>query len=140
LKEKYWLIRTQVADEYNFGLVMLDCKKFKEITIKKMKQLLTDFEEHLLHEFKINLEHKWAYNENIWSDVARDWGTDIEASIKQMKTIELLHCDETYENLDISVKEMAVKKKFLDKLGIAITEIQYDKFLSLYAFPNQLLR
>jgi hypothetical protein len=117
---------------------MLDCKKFKEATIKKIDELLKEFEEHLLYEFRITLNQKWQHNENIWEDVAKDWGNDIEQSIKQMKTIEVLHCDETYENLNNSIYEIKSKKIFLDKLKIPISIEQYGKFLSLYAFPKKL--
>lgn len=39
----YWAVQKEVCDTYNFGLVLLDCRKFKEAIVKKIGQLLKEF-------------------------------------------------------------------------------------------------
>ena len=55
-----------------------------------------------------------------------------------MQKIQTLHCEESYEILEEGVLEVKKRKRFLDFLNIPITDIQFEKFLSLYAFPLKL--
>ena len=32
----YWAVQKEVSDYYNYGLVLLDCRKFKEVIVKKI--------------------------------------------------------------------------------------------------------
>ena len=111
----------EVFDSYNFGLVLLQCKKFKDNVISKIELLVKKFRAHLVADFDDILMEKWLTNEHIREKVEKDWGDDIERNIEQTHFIESLHCDEVFEKLIESIEMVKEKKVFLDKLYIAIT-------------------
>lgn len=43
-------------DEYDFGLIRLDCRKFKAQVIETIGKLKHDMEVHLVAEFKVGLD------------------------------------------------------------------------------------
>lgn len=55
-----------------------------------------------------------------------------------MHLIEKLSCREVYKDLTDSIDVVKAFKYFLDSLKIAVTPEQFDKFLSLYSFPEEL--
>lgn len=40
LETAYWKVQMEVQDEYNFGLIKLNCRKFKEQAIEGLKNLV----------------------------------------------------------------------------------------------------
>ena len=40
LYEAYWKMKRNVSAEYNFGLILLDCRKFQEQCIQQIDRLL----------------------------------------------------------------------------------------------------
>jgi len=59
MKDAYWQVQADVSDKYNYGLVVLDCKKFKKTIVNKIAELIQLFKEHLLKEFEVMLLEKW---------------------------------------------------------------------------------
>ena len=55
LQGAYWTMKRNVAAEYNFGLILLDCRKFREQCIAQVSVLLQDFRNHLTQDFADSL-------------------------------------------------------------------------------------
>ena len=43
LQEAYWKVQREVQDWYNFGLIRLDCKMFKQQAVDGLELLLENF-------------------------------------------------------------------------------------------------
>ena len=48
LQDAYWAVQGEVSDKYNYGLVVLDCTKFKKTIVTKIAELINNFKNHLL--------------------------------------------------------------------------------------------
>ena len=53
----YWRILETVDDEYDFGMVHLDCTKFKERILKHCKQLIEHLESYIRTEFNNKMKN-----------------------------------------------------------------------------------
>lgn len=52
-----WKILESVRDEYDFGLVHLDCTKFKERILKHNHDLIEHLENHIKNDFLHKLKN-----------------------------------------------------------------------------------
>ena len=57
MKDAYWQAEFMIQEEYDFGIIQLDCKIFKNQVINTIQCLKDKFEEHLIARFQVFL---WA--------------------------------------------------------------------------------
>jgi hypothetical protein len=81
LIDSYWKCQNEVSEQYNFGLVTLDCRKFKKEVITKYEKLIEEFKKSLLDDFENALDAKWKKNGEMKDKVNADHGDDIEKNI-----------------------------------------------------------
>ena len=53
----YWKILESVHNQYDFGMVYLDCTKFKERILKHCKTLIEHLEAHIRTEFNNKMKN-----------------------------------------------------------------------------------
>jgi len=51
LRKAYWGVKISVAEEYDFGLLYLDCSRFKKLVSKHLDKLIVGLTEHIVGEF-----------------------------------------------------------------------------------------
>lgn len=56
-------------DEYDFGMIRLDCRKFKAQVIETIGKLKRDMEIHLVAGFKVGLDIQVEKNKEVWNKV-----------------------------------------------------------------------
>ena len=73
----------------------------------------------------------------MWTKVTSNH-TDIDEIIVQIDYLHSIQDEEIFENMRTLVTKIGKKKTFLDSMYIAISEEDFDAFMKLYSFPNEL--
>ena len=105
--------------------------------MKKIGELLDDFKQHLIESFIAYLNEADAKNKKIWEKVNAEH-QDIDETILHIDYIGQMQNDEIYEELYVNVKSVQNKKNLLDTLQIKIAEKDFNAYLGLYGFPNDI--
>ena len=117
--------------------MVLDCRKFRKQVIATIGKLKSDFEAYLIKQFKSILDVQVEKNHAVWNKVVCVH-EDIDEIICQIDLISSLHDEEIFEDMRTAIMKIGQKKFFLDSLKIAVSEIDFQNFMSLYSFPNEL--
>lgn len=127
----------EIEEKYDFGLMMLDCRKFRKQVIATIGKLKSDFEAYLVEQFTAVLKVQVDKNESVWNKVVCIH-EDIDEIIGQISLIKSLQDEEIFEDMRNAILKIAQKKYFLDSLQIAVGEKTMINFMALFSFPNDL--
>ena len=98
LRDAYWKMKRNVSAQYNFGLILLDCRKFQEQCFQQVGVLLEDFRNHLIRDFTDYLTEQLEKNEVTWRKV-RAVHSDIDETIGQIDYITNMQNEEVFDEL-----------------------------------------
>ena len=73
----------------------------------------------------------------MWTKVTTN-NTDIDEIIAQIDYLHSIQDEDIFEDMKTIVIKIGKKKTYLDSLYIAINEQDFDDFMNLYSFPNQI--
>lgn len=60
-----------IREEYDFGLILLDCTEFKRNTLENVKSLIEQLEEHIRSDFVQDLKQLHDHNQIMWNKVTK---------------------------------------------------------------------
>ena len=110
-----------IKDEYDFGLILLDCAEFKENTLSNVKLLIEQLEEHIRNEFVIDLKELHGHNKIMWNKVTQSFD-DVDKIIEQIDYISSVKNDEIFEEISDKVLQLSKRFNFLSILHISLPE------------------
>jgi hypothetical protein len=135
LRGMVWKILESVGDEYDFGLVHLDCGKFKERILKHTRDLIHHLESYNRNDFMHKLK-------NIQQEIVSIKGKldmeveSIDDVIMLLDYIESLKKqDNKIGDIADMISELAKRMEYLDSIEIIFPGEQYFDFLHIRNWP-----
>jgi hypothetical protein len=135
LRGMVWKILESVDNEYDFGLVHLDCSKFKERILKHTRDLIHHLEGHNRNDFLHKLK-------NIQGEIISIKGKldmeveSIDDVIMLLDYIESLKKqDNKIGDIAYMISELAKRMEYLDNIEIIFPGDQYYEFLHIRNWP-----
>ena len=125
----------EIREEYDFGLILLDCSEFKENTLNNVRVLIEQLEEHIRSEFVIDLKELHGHNQIMWNKVTQRFD-DVDEIIEQIDYISSVKNDEIFEEISDKVLQLSKRFNFLSILQISLPEQEFDDYIGLFLFPH----
>ena len=136
LRGMIWKILDAVRDNYDFGLVYLDCTKFKYRILGHCKDLVDHLENHLRSDFT-------AKQKNIQQEIILVRGKlDIEVDsiddvIMLLDYIESLKTQgNKIGDIEVMIDEMVRKMEYIERVEIKVPDEQYVEYLHMRNWPR----
>ena len=136
LRALVWKVLEAVDNQYDFGLVYLDCTAFKN----RITTHIRDLVEHLENYVRIDFTNK---QKGIWSDIISVRGKldmeveSIDDVIMLLDYIESLKKqDNTIAEISQKIDELAIRMDYIESVQIIFPDVQYAEFLEIRNWPR----
>ena len=136
LRGMVWKIQESVHNQYDYGLVHLDCTAYKERILSHCESLIEHLESHLRDEFThkmktINLEItgvKGKLDERVDS---------IDAVIMLLDYIDALkNQDNKIADIMTMIADLAARMEYIESVKVMFPDHQYQEFLHMRNWPR----
>ena len=136
IRKHKWTTMADIQDEYDFGLLILDCRPLKNDIIDHCDKLLAHLERYIKNEFLEKMR-------NVDSEIAQVKGRLDEKAESIDEVISLLEYIDTLKRTDNKVAEiqdyidgMQRQMIFIDSVEIMFEDNQYMDFLKIRNWPR----
>lgn len=136
IRNHKWLTLQNISDEYDFGLLLLDCKPMKMEIVEHCDVLLSHLEKNIKNEFLDRMK-------NVKSEISDVKGRLDEKAETIDEVINLLDYIDTLKRTDNKVAEiqeyidgMQKKMVFIDSVQIMFDDDDYHEFLNIRNWPR----
>ena len=136
IRNHKWLTLQNISDDYDFGLLLLDCKPLKQEIVNHCDTLLSHLEKNIKNEFLDRMK-------NVKSEISDVKGRLDEKAETIDEVINLLDYIDTLKRTDNKVAEiqeyidgMQKKMLFIDSVQIMFDDDDYHEFLNIRNWPR----
>ena len=136
IRKHKWTTMANIDDEYDFGLLILDCRPLKKDIIDHCDKLLAHLERYLKNEFLERMR-------NVKSEISSVKGRLDEKAESIDEVLSLLDYIDTLKRTDNKVAEIQVfidnmqkNMLFIDSVQVMFDDDYYHEFLNIRNWPR----
>lgn len=135
LREIKWEVQETTYNFYDFGLLHLDCQKYKKRLLHHCQDLIDTLENFNVNEFMSKMNIIQIEIENVSGKLELD-AKSIDDVIMLLDYIETLKQeDNKIDDIHVLINALAVKMEYIEWLQIIFKDDTYYKFLELRIWP-----
>ncbi|CDW77756.1 dynein heavy chain axonemal [Stylonychia lemnae] len=132
----FWEIREEINNQYDFGLVYLDCLPFKERILKHIKSLIDHLENYAKKEF-LNKLNSIQNEINSVKSKLEEKVQSIDDVILLLDYIEVIkRPDNKVDELSIKIDELKLRMIFILNIKINLKSDDYMLYLNMLNWPR----
>jgi hypothetical protein len=136
LRSVVWEIEEQVSNMYDFGLVQLDCTKYKERLLKHCSKLIDQLEDYVRTDFLTRMKSIVLERNQVSGKLEED-SNSIDDVIMLLDYIEELKNDDSkIEDIRVMIEALNVRMEYTERLEIIFENGEYLEFLHLRNWPK----
>ena len=136
LRDLIWKVLENVHDQYDFGMVYLDCTDFKERILSHIRELITHLEQYIRGAFSQN--HRTIETEIVGVEgKLKMTATSIDDVIMLLDYIESLKKqDNKIGDISGLIEDLVKRMDYIEGVKILFPDKDYEKFLEMRNWPR----
>ena len=136
LRDLIWKVLENIHNQYDFGMVYLDCVKFKDRILTHIKELIDHLETYIRSDF--TNKQKVIQSEIVGVRGKLDMEVEsIDDVIMLLDYIDSLKKqDNKIGDISIMIDELAKRMDYIEGVKILFPDIQYSEFLNIRNWPR----
>lgn len=136
LRDLVWKVLENVHDQYDFGMVYLDCVKFKDRILSHIRELVAHLEAHIRSDF--SAKQRTIQQEIVGVEGKLDMEVEsIDHVIMLLDYIDSLKKqDNKIGDISLLIDELAKRMDYIEGVKILFPDEQYSGFLTMRNWPR----
>lgn len=140
LNDSFWDLQLELANTYDFGLILLDVEPVKQQLVGKIDALRTQLSATLTSRFVAKMD---GIYQQFWQmeDRVNAFHETIDEIIAQIDYVGALFQDGgVIDDLALQVESLTAEKDFLDSLRLRLQPDEFLRYLRMHTYPVDLKR
>lgn len=140
LQQDYWGLQLDFQNQYDFGLILLDTEPIKKQLLTKIKTLIDKLAKDLLSQFVEKMEELFKRFKDTEEKITVVFNT-IDEIIEQIDYVTRIFKNDVFiDEMATQMELLCADKEFLDNLNLKLDQPDFDKYLRMHVYPNDLRR
>jgi len=136
LRDLIWKVLENIHNQYDFGMVYLDCVKFKERTLAHIRDLIAHLEHYIRSDFTNKQRAIQAEIVGVRGQLDME-AQSIDDVIFLLDYIDSLKKqDNKIGDISLMIDDLAKRMDYIDGVEIRFPDAQYSEFLTIRNWPR----